>query len=76
MSEWVSVKNKMPLQGQDVLFVSDMAIGILKGWHDLENKRWFTSDEIYYDNEVTHWMPLPEPPNSMGDVLGKLSKEQ
>lgn len=65
MSEWISVKDRLPEKGQDVLLLTDwfggasfITIGYLGG------TRWI-SYEIGRANvgiHVTHWMPLPEPP--------------
>lgn len=57
---WISVKERLPEEGERVLFFcDDVDIGYFfkeRGWHFLDGGDWF---EI---NEVTHWMPLPEPP--------------
>ena len=43
MAEWISVKDKMPEDGKEVLFSDGISM-------------------IAYAQDVTHWMPLPEPP--------------
>tara|TARA_R110002153_G_C12964215_1_gene460359 strand:- start:174 stop:380 length:207 start_codon:yes stop_codon:yes gene_type:complete len=64
MSEWISVDDGLPSDMFDwVLVFSDGDMG-LKG---------YTKDKGFYDpypsvsnlsgySEITHWMPLPEPP--------------
>lgn len=56
MSDWISVKNKLPPVGQQVLiFDSDgAAVAMYNG------KYWATDGFIC--SVVTHWMPLPPPP--------------
>ncbi len=64
MSEWISVKEKLPKPYQYVLCFCE------KGVHHLdryiiccvtENDEW--NDVDYYDvSHISHWMPLPEPP--------------
>ena len=52
---WVSVKDKLPEKKCECL------IAINSGWRALdfwEGDGWAVSDE----NEITHWMLLPEPP--------------
>jgi len=64
MSEWISVKERMPDECSYVLcYVND----IVSGWVELlkyEGRHvWVdavNADE--YEPIVTHWMPLPEPP--------------
>ena len=73
MSEWISVKDLPPPPLTDVLLYDGKEIAI--GWNEsvqpeetpvywtmygggLGMSRWFD------DDEVTHWMPLPEPPTN------------
>ena len=43
----------------------------------VENASWFggvwiaPDAPIHEDDDVTHWMPLPEPPSSNGEVRGE-----
>lgn len=62
MSEWISVKDRLPEKGQDFLC-------IFKNGRIYDG---YKSDSIYGDYIIhgvsyvnvffTHWMPLPEPP--------------
>ena len=63
MSEWISVKDSLPEIGVRVL--------TLDKWrhiHDRELYQYrsgglvFRPDGLEPGNDVTHWMPLPEPP--------------
>lgn len=90
MSDWVSVKDRLPFEYQ----VSEPAIDLIDGsidhyeYHkesDLvlvaligEDGKQFVSDDILCDGEwaqypspeweVTHWMPLPAPPEGAANV--------
>ena len=77
-STWISVKDRLPRHLQSVLFLysDDCGIELLTGWYDQDNKEWVCaivgffrdiSEKAYDDSHfkkknVTHWMPLPEPP--------------
>ena len=59
--KWISVKDRLPNGGHNVLFCTFYGnvfegIKTARGWLGF---RW---NAIYRDGEVTHWMPLPEPP--------------
>jgi hypothetical protein len=64
MSEWISVKDRMPEPRIDVLMYGGF-YGIRVGWWDktvlFKNIQWLT-----YGNDeellTTHWMSLPNPP--------------
>lgn len=72
MSKWISVKERLPEVWQYVLLYittdeeSRMDIGVL----DRENSGiWRRNtyepvDSLYGGEEVTHWMPLPAPPEA------------
>ena len=63
MQEWISVKDRLPEQGQQVLIYSRydfcevaLYIGIPGKWRVTWNHDMLDADS------VTHWMPLPQPP--------------
>ena len=70
MTEWISIEDRLPESGQDVLLVhmiSDDASSVMSGWRD--SNHWF--ENCYYGKpanvpkeDITHWMPLPEPPDA------------
>ena len=73
MSEWISVKDKLPERVGDVLVFRDFGgnyggISILSyRYSEAESKFTFCfydgeSDEYYPTRNVTHWMPLPAKP--------------
>ncbi len=74
MSEWISVKDRMPDVEESVIAYSKTVDRVFVGYYDLEYS--FRTDSIepmwYLDGargrsyaftaKVTHWMPLPELP--------------
>ena len=58
MNEWISVKERLPDNGEVVLVCDEhelilMAEHYSYGW---------VSNPLFVKIKVTHWMPLPEPP--------------
>ena len=65
-SQWISVKERLPEDDVDVLTRRATGMGVEShcgfGWSfDEYNGKWI----------VTHWMPLPEPPNCDADMRGE-----
>lgn len=56
--EWISVKDRLPLCGERVL-ISDGS-SVFEAYLSISHK-WVRSGIGWYE-VVTHWMPLPEPP--------------
>jgi hypothetical protein len=68
MSEWIDVKEKLPYIKAGFV-TSDIVLGYRQGGIDLYRRHserlwgWVhCSDWDWGKPEVTHWMPLPEPP--------------
>ena len=63
-SDWISIANKPPDIGQDVLVYYGSFIGdLMYVYTYLGDGIW--EDEYGYwqkDEPITHWMPLPKPP--------------
>lgn len=76
--EWISVKDRLPPAKEDVLFVGRLVLStgevyryVCKGWKYDDNPNdpeWYDESNRQIDeqptmeNNVTHWMPLPELP--------------
>lgn len=71
--QWISVKDRLPEDMKPVLVFMPTKAGGLIETGILINKVWrwghwedLSDDEIPGHLEVTHWMPLPEPPEGEG----------
>jgi len=70
-NEWINVKDRLPEKDQKVIFyVLDREL-IYAGYFSIDNHRSLSSgerfrenlDDWWFDEEtITHWMPLPKPP--------------
>ena len=64
---WISVTERLPLKGDDVLCFGDNGISIAAF---VAGDKWCVLPWFYVDGEqetgVTNWMPLPEPPKEDG----------
>ena len=61
VQEWIPVKDRLPKNGKEGVLIA-LRWGIVDiGWY--EEGQW-SSEFVneYEDGEVTHWMPLPQPP--------------
>ena len=61
VQEWISVKDGLPESGKESVLIALQWGEVDIGW--CEDSRWrseFVNE--YEDGEVTHWMPLPNPP--------------
>lgn len=61
---WVKCSEQMPEETCDIIVVSD---GIVMSGVSYSRKKGFYLQALEYDanepiDDVTHWMPLPEPP--------------
>lgn len=67
MSEWISVKDRLPDHREEVLAFSPQYKEYMMG-HVFE---WVGTVVCEFDEyvltKVTHWMPLPEPPGKDGE---------
>lgn len=71
MSNWISVDERLPEENEEVLAWDGESIEkahlqrYLGGYND-NTLRWTYYDCMIWEN-VTHWMPLPEPPESKNE---------
>ena len=64
VQEWISVKDRLPEKRDDVLLCRKWWGEISNpqmGWYNEVSGKWFDLSNFEICN-VTHWMPLPEPP--------------
>lgn len=59
MSEWIKVNDRLPENDAVVLCFTDGTVEI-GAWSEADDLWW----DCYHDDEivVTHWIPLPAPP--------------
>lgn len=61
MTEWISTKDRLPEEDGEVLAVLFGRVYMV--WHLAITKQFETpSGMVWGIDDVTHWMPLPEPP--------------
>jgi hypothetical protein len=64
--EWISVKDRVPPIGKAVLTYFPEA-----KYCTCFNAAWYDGEDFWFDMDgspvrgITHWMPLPEPPESV-----------
>lgn len=68
---WISCSERMPEETGDIIVVSD---GIVMSGISYSRRDGFYIAALEYDDDepiggVTHWMPLPEPPQGVNDEL-------
>lgn len=71
--EWISVEDRLPEPNTNVLIYVFFhnQWQIVKGWLSYCDKKFHISNSDYpslTDIPVTHWMPLPEPPETKGET--------
>lgn len=72
MNEWISVNERLPKQGVDVLFYIPSAKQIDIGWLDdgSNGELCFVGTVYGCDlSDVSHWQPLPEPPMDIEETM-------
>lgn len=65
MSEWISVEERLPDDMDAEVTVDALAYedGVIhQAFYDKSSGVWIDTDGDELHGEVTHWMPLPEPP--------------
>ena len=62
VQEWISVKDRLPEDGDVVLVCNvDMMLPTLCQW-DAREDGWLGGKWTFGRSAFTHWMPLPQPP--------------
>lgn len=60
--EWISVKDGLPEDGKDYLVTDGDACMVAAYNNGIKKWNFFVIDHYLDSKDVTHWMPLPEPP--------------
>jgi len=63
MSEWISVKDRLP-EGRCLVFLSESRMGRIHSADYSGNVATIGCAFGFDMPEATHWMPLPEPPEA------------
>ena len=61
--KWIELKHEQPKKNHLVLCWSE-SDGVVADSYDMfiNGEHWFKGTREEYRTDVTHWMPLPEPP--------------
>ena len=66
--EWISIKDRLPEDNQWIVFCVSGCDESLCGCYDSVFKKEFfvglVSKDSYSMDNITHWIPLPEPPET------------
>lgn len=67
--QWISVKDRLPCSGQPALVANSALRLVSIAWHEAGSGCWESPVWWFCENspEITHWMPLPEPPKGEND---------
>lgn len=60
--KWISVKDRLPDFDDPVLWL-DEACNIFVSELDKDGNAWLDGEDLIEGTKVTHWRPLPAPPN-------------
>ncbi len=61
VQEWIPVKDRLPENGKEGVLIALRWGEVDIGW--CEDGRWYSEFvNEYEDGEVTHWMPITQPP--------------
>jgi hypothetical protein len=65
MNKWIDVEDRLPEFGPHIVCLKSKSV-MEANFSPIPHAYWFKIgvDKIHPDNPVTHWMPLPEPPNA------------
>ena len=59
--KWIPVSERLPNLYETVI-VCDVREQYVGAWMYYGNGDWLHDDKLFGAEEITHWMPLPEPP--------------
>ena len=64
--KWIDIEDQMPDFHVPILFYVDNGLGVMKGVFYRASHKFKAYDKhteaTFYKAEVSHWMPMPEPP--------------
>lgn len=63
---WISVEDRLPHDDIVVMvYVPNASEPVWIGFYVSEDDDWFWAEGVMIFDTVTHWMPLPAPPNGV-----------
>jgi hypothetical protein len=63
--QWISVKDRLPEVGVNVLLIVADGGFVTSGWLSPQLQVFECAyGRVYWPEQITHWMPLPEPPET------------
>lgn len=65
--KWINVADRLPQDGKRVLVAIDNLCSRKSIYTDIDTDRMLDGKWVRWDNCITHWMPLPEPPKMGGE---------
>lgn len=65
--QWISVEDSLPCYDNPVIVANSALRFVCIGWYHAASDRWELLTRAVYAPEITHWMPLPEPPKGEND---------
>lgn len=60
--DWISVEDRLPEDSDWLEVIVNAGDCVTCCWYNPDDDEWLLDPERVFDGEVTHWMPLPEPP--------------
>lgn len=70
VQKWIPVTERLPNLWETVI-VCDTREQYVGACMYYGNDDWLHDDKLWDTSEITHWMPLPEPPNCGADMRGE-----
>jgi hypothetical protein len=65
MAQWIPVSERLPEPGAMVAITNGKEVSAAQWWNNL--RAWAVGRE-YIEDVITHWMPLPDPPEEAADA--------
>ena len=62
VQKWIPVTERLPENGETVICVLKRGECWVATWNEFDDNLWSDGENWCSNSEVTHWMPLPEPP--------------
>lgn len=61
--DWISIQEAIPQEFETVIFCNEECtwVGWLEGHTFEEDLSWYACDEKEWIDNITHWMPIPDP---------------